>query len=172
MQPSLSRSIDLSRFRHLPLAGDASTRRFFRLVPRNGEEPTLVLMQFEKGEGEKGVRGFVDATRLFEMSQCPVPKILSASTAEGCIVLEDLGDATLEIVAEAAEFPLHLYEEAVDVLIRLHSRSGLYRRRFPEIFSRRMDGARIRMELDFLRRHGLESSPPHTGGGENAVAPS
>ncbi len=74
------------------LAGDASTRRFFRLKPVSG--PTSIVMDYGGPFG--GRTGDQVLTAVFEQAGLPVPAILEAAADPGCLVLEDLGDRMLE----------------------------------------------------------------------------
>jgi len=159
-----------------PLPGDASARKYFRLVPRAGRQPTalreasrtLILMVFE-GTGAAGAgKNFTAATRLFQSLGCPIPEIVhagpaGAGQAGGRFVLEDLGDVTLEQAASGAPFPRPLYERAVELLVRIQSRSRALEGAYPRIFERRLGAERIRFELGYLRSHGLERAAPLAG---------
>jgi N-acetylmuramate 1-kinase len=74
------------------LAGDASTRRFYRLfLPEGG---TRVVMDY--GAPFEGETDDVRLTRIFEQAMLPVPRLFCSLPEAGALVLEDLGDATLE----------------------------------------------------------------------------
>jgi aminoglycoside/choline kinase family phosphotransferase len=152
-----------------PLPGDASTRKYFRLVPRAGHGPSprgtarsLILMVFEGAGAAEAGENFPAATRLFQSLGCPVPGIVHAGTSSAGqagvrFVLEDLGDVTLEQAAAKPPFPRPLYDQALELLIRIQSRSRGMERAYPRIFERRLGAEKIRFELGFLRTHGLES---------------
>lgn len=93
-----------------PLTGDASTRRFFRVAGTGG--PAVVLMDY--GEPFTGETDDVRLSRLFEAAGLPVAHVDEVVGAVGCLVLEDLGDRTLEQAVIDAVSP----EEATDLLRR------------------------------------------------------
>lgn len=100
-----------------PLAGDASTRRYFRLT--DGECASAVLMDAPGGE-VAGIASFLSVARHLRGLGLSAPEILAADTGAGFILMEDLGDALFarQVLADpGSELPL--YEAAVDVLVAL-----------------------------------------------------
>ena len=74
------------------LAADASTRRFHRLyLPAAA---TRVVMDY--GAAFEGETDDVRLARLFEQASLPVAHVLAVFPEAGALVLEDLGDETLE----------------------------------------------------------------------------
>jgi aminoglycoside/choline kinase family phosphotransferase len=74
------------------LAGDASTRKFYRLFTGSGE--SLVVMDYGSPFAEP-----TDDQRLTEIfikGSLPVPRIVEAIPDAGCLLLEDLGRRMLE----------------------------------------------------------------------------
>ncbi|MCH7781160.1 MAG: phosphotransferase, partial [Acidobacteria bacterium] len=94
------------------LAGDASTRRFYRLAPVSGE--TSILMDY--GVPFSGESDDQKLTTIFMRADLPVPAILDAAPNPGCLRLEDLGERMLEDELETAneqgETPKLLLEAA------------------------------------------------------------
>ena len=100
-----------------PLAGDASARRYHRLVGPGG---TAVLMD---APGDKGqdVRPFLRIDAALAAEGLSPPRILAADAAEGFLLLEDLGDALFaRLVDHDPDLERTLYLAATDVLLRLH----------------------------------------------------
>jgi aminoglycoside/choline kinase family phosphotransferase len=81
----------------LPLAGDASNRRYLRL--RRGAE-TAVLMDAPPERGED-VRPFVKIARHLCALGLSAPAILAAQETDGLLLLEDLGDGLFARLAPA-----------------------------------------------------------------------
>ena len=100
----------------LPLAGDASFRRYFRI---QAGERRAVLM--DAPPPHEDVRPFVAvATWLQQIGLVP-PKILGADIERGLLLLEDLGDARMREALDAdPAAERELYETAVDVLVHIH----------------------------------------------------
>lgn len=105
--------------RRVPLAGDASPRRYDRLHRPDGA--TAVLMDADPATGED-VRPFLAIARHLAALGLSPPAILAEDTRHGFLILEDLGDALYARVAAAdpAAEPM-LYDAAVDVLAHLQA---------------------------------------------------
>lgn len=100
------------------LAGDASNRRYDRLVRPDGTRAVLMDAPADKGED---VRPFIAIAQHLTDAGLSAPRILHADTQAGFLLLEDLGDDLFARVLTgqpALEEPL--YTAAVDVLVRLH----------------------------------------------------
>lgn len=114
----LSRQFKDGESRILPLAGDASNRKYYRVI--RGDE-SWVLMSWEPFEA--GNYPFLSVLNHFLRSQVHVPQVISYSEADGLVLLEDLGDLTLERKfweSQNPEFSLPYYRMAIDELIKIH----------------------------------------------------
>ena len=76
-----------------PLAGDASDRRFVRVAPDGGPSRVLVV---HTGPIDPVALPLVAVGELFRRLPVPVPAVLDTDATLGIVVLEDLGDDTLE----------------------------------------------------------------------------
>ena len=74
------------------LPGDASNRRFHRLHLQDGG--TRIVMDY--GSPFEGETDDVRLARIFERAALPVARVLDVLPEAGCLILEDLGDLTLE----------------------------------------------------------------------------
>lgn len=99
--------------RHVPLAGDASSRRYTRLV-RDGE--TAILMEDPEGD----VTLFARLARHLSGLGLSAPRILSEDGAAGLLLIEDLGDGLLARLATDARTERALYLVATEALVTLH----------------------------------------------------
>jgi aminoglycoside/choline kinase family phosphotransferase len=100
----------------LPLAGDASFRRYFRIL---AGERRAVLM--DAPPPQEDVRPFVAVAGWLEQIGLVAPKVLAADIDRGLLLLDDLGDARMREALDAdPEAERELYETAVDVLVHLH----------------------------------------------------
>lgn len=100
-----------------PLAGDASFRRYFRVVDH---DRSAVLM--DAPPPHEDPRPFIAIARWLAERGFAAPAILHEDLDEGLVLLQDFGDARLRETADAApESELRLYEAAVDLLVRLHA---------------------------------------------------
>jgi aminoglycoside/choline kinase family phosphotransferase len=106
-------------FEVIPLAGDASSRRYFRIV--SGSD-AWVLMAWEPFE-DNGHYPFLSVRDHFALHQVAVPQVIAKSPAEGLVLLEDLGDLTLERKFwenQNQDQSLPFYKQTIDELIKMH----------------------------------------------------
>ena len=149
----------------VPLTGDASDRRYFRVLRVDGQSLVLALyaQPFEHGE-----LPFANVAALLREMPLPVPAILGMSGESGIVALEDLGDVTLQAHLGAASEAEHaaLYREAVSLIDTLQRRGiELESARYLP-YRTAFDVEKLTWELDFFVRHFLEAyrgvtlSPP------------
>ncbi len=101
----------------LPLAGDASFRRYFRVVKGDAR---AVLM--DAPPPHEDPRPFVSVAEWLSAHGFSAPAILARDLDEGLLLLEDFGDARLREHLDAApQDEPALYARAVDLLADLHS---------------------------------------------------
>jgi len=100
-----------------PLAGDASARRYFRLV-RGGERAVLMDARTDPA----GTARWLEVAGLLAGYGLRVPRVLAEQAETGLLLLEDFGDATFaRLLADGAD-PVDLLGRGVDVLAHLHAR--------------------------------------------------
>lgn len=104
-----------------PLAGDASARRYYRLIlPETGE--TSVLMDAPPAHGED-IRPFVRIAEVLTQAGFSAPEIMHQDAANGLLLLEDLGDAVFaHLIPDDPTVEERLYVAAVDVLVALNGK--------------------------------------------------
>ncbi len=154
-----------------PLAGDASNRRYFRVLLDAGTFPALVLMQLAEPEAfkqsEEAVSGgaapptelpFVNVHRHLIKAQVPVPQLYHYDQGAGLLYLEDLGDVTLAQACEngvGAQAP-GFYRYAVDVLVNLHLKATFPPDPACVAFGRAFDVPLLMWEFDHFIEYGIE----------------
>ncbi|MEI8394447.1 MAG: tRNA (adenosine(37)-N6)-threonylcarbamoyltransferase complex ATPase subunit type 1 TsaE [Rhodospirillaceae bacterium] len=99
-----------------PLAGDASTRSYQRVIRPDG--PPLIVMRAPHPETE--LLPFIRIAELLRPCGLSVPDIIAADPANGLLVLEDFGDETFAAALDAGAEPEPFYRLATEVLITLH----------------------------------------------------
>jgi hypothetical protein len=105
----------------LPLAGDASFRRYFRVV--RGEQ-TAVLM--DAPPPHEDPRPFVAVAEWLGSVGLSAPQILARDLERGLLLLADFGDWRMrEFLDEDPRRESELYELATDVLVHLHQHSAM-----------------------------------------------
>src|SRR4051794_12884966 len=99
----------------VPLTGDASDRKYFRVLLSGGESMVLAL---HAGPIEFQTLPFANVAALLQQMPLPVPAILGHANAEGVVALQDLGDVTLQAWLDAAGSAGRgaLYREAIDLI--------------------------------------------------------
>jgi len=119
----------------VPLEGDASNRRYYRLHVKGGLAPSFILMQLADPEGFKASEEAVNAS-VSEVSELPflnvwrplanagmsVPKVHFYDEMAGLVYLEDFGDVTLyQACVEGGEPAIQKwYPRAIDALVHMH----------------------------------------------------
>ncbi|MCW3847595.1 phosphotransferase [Sphingomonas sp. LB-2] len=100
----------------LPVAGDASFRRYFRAV-MGGRSAILM----DAPPPHEDPRPFISIAKWLTGKGFAAPAILHEDLEQGLVLIEDFGDARMrETVDAAPESELRLYEAAIDILIDLH----------------------------------------------------
>ena len=140
----------------VPLTGDASDRRYVRILLRDA--PSQVLAVYPQAfEVER--LPFANVTRLMAAMPVPVPAILGHSNELGILALQDLGDVTLQAHLGAATRAEHaaLYRQAVTLIVKMQQRGR-------ELASDRylpygiaFDVEKLSWELQFFVKHFLEA---------------
>lgn len=139
----------------IPLTGDASDRRYFRVILRDGRTMVLAL---HVGPIDFATLPFANVCDLLQQMRLPVPAILDHADALGILALRDLGDVTLQAHLGAAPPSEHaaLYREAVSLIDQLQ-------RRGVEMASPRylpygiaFDVEKLTWELNFFAKHFLQ----------------
>src|SRR3954453_338462 len=105
----------------LPLAGDASFRRYFRVVQ---DDRSAVLM--DAPPPHEDPRPFVNVAEWLASVGLTAPQILPRDLDKGLLLLGDFGDWRLrEFLDEDPSREVELYELATDVLVHLHQHAPM-----------------------------------------------
>lgn len=142
-----------------PLSGDASDRQYYRI---NWEKPgpqSLVLMKLPQRPSPSQLPFIQVQGHLFSIG-VPVPKLYDYYPELGLVLLEDLGEITLEdkvknclTIKEEIEA---LYLEALDILLQMQlqgSRPGPVN---CPAFQLEFDGAKFIYELNFFKQYMIQ----------------
>jgi N-acetylmuramate 1-kinase len=142
------------------VAGDASTRRFFRAASGRS---TAILMAHERPL-EANAPLFSNH-RILSTIGAPVPAIISSDLPHGLVLVEDLGDVTLQryLSAKAAAAAPPLYRQACDLIALMQAKAPTALQ--PDDFAAQnaLDRERFLFELDHFHRHfilGLRGMTP------------
>ncbi|MCC7181398.1 MAG: phosphotransferase [Acidobacteria bacterium] len=136
----------------VPLTGDASDRRYFRVLLADRDP---VVLSLHAGPIDVATLPFVLVARLMRAIPLPVPAILHHSNALGVLGLQDLGDVTLQAhlgVASRAEHAA-LYRQAVGFIATLQQRGReLASSEYPP-YGVAFDVEKLTWELEFFVKH-------------------
>jgi len=136
------------------IAGDASTRRFYRATA--GKKAGVLIVHPEPLTQDAPL---FSNHRVLESIGAPVPGILASDPVHGLVLTEDLGDVTVQKhlmctrsdrrLAEAGR----LYRDACDLIVRLHRKGAAAL--VPGDFAATcaLDRERFLFELDHFHRH-------------------
>lgn len=129
----------------VPLAGDASTRRYWRVsgavlmeAPRDPKLPT-----------------FVTVAAWLRDQGLHAPEVLGVDETDGLVLLEDLGDDLLSLRLQAGELELPLYRLVLDAMLRWQSVT-------PPDFLPPFDDATLIDQVSLFLEHGCPDGDPGT----------
>jgi aminoglycoside/choline kinase family phosphotransferase len=140
----------------VPLTGDASDRRYFRVLLR--DEPSQVLAVHPGPVAFDSVP-FVNVARLLSAMPVPIPRILDCADALGIMALTDLGDVTLQAHVGAASPAQHeaLYRQAVTFINTIQRRGRELASPTYVPYGIFFDVEKLTWELQFFTKHFLEA---------------
>ncbi len=140
----------------VPLSGDASDRRYFRVLLRDAPSQVLAV---HPGPIAFDALPFVNVARLLNAIPVPVPRILAHSDAIGIIALEDLGDVTLQAHVGTASPAEHaaLYKQAVTFISTIQRRGRELVSPDYIPYGIAFDVEKLTWELQFFTKHFLEA---------------
>jgi len=159
VDPRLSQYLDQQRLtsrviKVVPLTGDASDRRYFRVLLR-GERP--IVLALHQGPIDVDTMPFVAVASLMAQVPLPVPAVLHHSNELGILAQQDLGDVTLQAHLGAATAAEHaaLYRQAVAFIARLQQRGPELESDAYPPYNVSFDVEKLTWELEFFVRHYL-----------------
>ncbi len=143
------------------LQGDASSRTYYR-VCRDGRSVIVMRLADDPLKSDEVVDGerprsvpFLEVGAWLRRGGVPIPEVLHADLDAGVIVLEDLGDRTVERALAEGEDKAALYREAVRLMVAMHAHAA----RDPDpdciCFRRRFGKGLLRWELEHFYEYGL-----------------
>jgi N-acetylmuramate 1-kinase len=158
-----------------PLAGDASSRRYYRARLRGAGAPsTMIVMELPAGsalplsseelaifkDGPKELP-FLNMHRFLMAIGVNVPKLLGQWEADRLLFLEDLGDTALwdRVQGLAEGEVIAWYRKALDELLKLQFRGTAARDDRCIAFQQRFDAQLYMWEFEHFIEWGLEKRP-------------
>jgi aminoglycoside/choline kinase family phosphotransferase len=139
----------------VPLTGDASDRKYFRIIPADG--PSIVIA-LHSDAIDFAALPFANVAGLLRRIPLPVPDILGHSDSLGIVALQDLGDVTLQahLGAESPAEHAALYRQAVALIEQLQRRGAELASREYVPYGIAFDREKLTWELEFFTKHFIE----------------
>jgi hypothetical protein len=105
----------------LPLAGDASFRRYFRVV--DGARRAVLM---DAPPPHEDPRPFIEIAQWLVAHGFAAPRIHGIDLDQGLVLIEDFGDDRMREAADAdPSREQGLYESAIDILVALHAEDAV-----------------------------------------------
>jgi aminoglycoside/choline kinase family phosphotransferase len=142
--------------RVVPLTGDASDRKYFRIILPDAES---IVLSLYSSAFDFATLSFVNVARLLETMPVPIPRVLGHAEDLGVLALEDLGDVTLQAHLGAATPAEHaaLYRQAVALIATLQRRGAELESPDYLPYGIAFDVDKLTWEMDFFIKHFLEA---------------
>lgn len=145
------------------LPGDASNRSYFRVRQESGSQSWMIMklalepFKSEEGQGAGTVRRlpFSEVSEYLSRGGIGVPAILAEEVDRGFLVLEDLGDVTVERALVAGGSKVELYQWAIDVLVDMQAWALSNPDPVNIAFNRRFDADLLLWEFEHFYEWGL-----------------
>ena len=158
----------------LELAGDASTRRYYRVRTAPGAHlPSVVVMRYPDAVPPGEELPFLNVHRYLGKAGVPVPSVYRSDPGARLLFLEDAGDTMLEDAfrQHGAGGCLPLYEQCVEILVRIQSEGtrALDGEAIPPRLA--FDVPKFAWEIDFFFEHAVRGfgGIPLNEGEERAI---
>jgi N-acetylmuramate 1-kinase len=140
------------------IPGDASTRRYYRVLTREASRKSYVLMRMDAPFSDQAMNlPFLVVQRHLASAGVDVPAVFDVDSSRGFVLLEDLGDVTLlrrlqEV--SSADVERHLYERVIDSLVHLQVYASPSRNPAEiEAYKLRFDHQKLMWEVGFTIEH-------------------
>ena len=132
------------------LAGDASNRKYFRIITI--EKNYIVCLYEKENLGE--MFDFIDVQKIFQENHIDVPMIYDFDLKSGYFILEDLGDVTfLNKLASLKEDDkeLDFYKMAMEKILKI---SAIDSKKYNHsMFKKAFDREKLMSEVNFSVKH-------------------
>ena len=102
-------------FKIYPIAGDASFRKFYRII-LNKKSKIIVSTQKEK---YKNLISYVAINRFLRKNNILAPKLITRNYQKGIIIIEDFGNNTFNKILLKKKNKINTYKKIVDLLIKI-----------------------------------------------------
>jgi len=107
--------INLMEFKILPIAGDASFRKFYRLKSKKNSK----IIIFASKEKYINLVAYSAINNFLIKNKIIAPKIYEHNLSKGILIVEDFGDTTFNKILVKKNNKLSIYKKLVDLLIKI-----------------------------------------------------
>lgn len=135
------------------LAGDASARKYYRVIK---DDKTWILMFWEPFEEDK--YPFISVQKHFQLAGVNVPETVSVGGDLGVMLLNDLGDLTLERKfweSSSEQDSKSFYLKSIDELIKIH-RTATELKVSSTATTTQFNTAKFVWEMNYAKEHLIE----------------
>lgn len=153
------------------LFGEASYREYFRILTEG--DKTYVVMKLAPGKQSiseeitdtntipqnlRSENSFLNMARYLNEQGLPVPQVYGDKLKDGLILLQDLGDKTLESLLSNCNEAMRLffYQQAIDLLVQLQLAGEEHTNENCLAFHRRFDAPLLEWEFEHFLEYGIE----------------
>lgn len=121
--------LKIDRFQALP--GDASFRRYYRIIGQFPGQSSQAYIVMDAPTTLEKTQDFIDVATLLSQLGLRVPQIIRQSTDAGFLLLEDFGDSLLlnQLNVHSVN---HYYQMAMDILLHLQHQAKTITTHLPE----------------------------------------
>ncbi|MCG3174541.1 MAG: N-acetylmuramate/N-acetylglucosamine kinase [Myxococcota bacterium] len=152
------------------LKGDASTRSYYRALVgakgKPGQSYVVMVLPGDAAKSEEASKGkapkelpFLNVHRYLKSKDLPVPEIHHEAIKEGFLILEDLGDETMErwLLSHKPDEWAEAYARAVDLLVDMQAATEDAAKSSCVAKTRSFDNELLMWECDHFIEFGIEA---------------
>ena len=103
------------KFKIVPIAGDASFRKFYRLV---SEKKNKIIISAQQNKYQN-LTAYVAINNFLRKNKILAPKLIDYNYAKGLISIEDFGDNTFYQILLKKKNKLNIYKKIVNLLLKI-----------------------------------------------------
>ena len=116
----LSNICQFNLLNFMPLTGDASSRRYYRIYGHFPETAPKNYMLMDSPSPQEKIDEFVKISKILQDFDIRVPDIIQKNLLDGFLILEDFGDKLLLDMVNNDTSDL-FYHRAIDIIVNLQS---------------------------------------------------
>ena len=110
------------KFKILPIKGDASFRKFYRLLSKKNK-----IIITAKREKYKNLIAYLAVNRFLRNNKILAPKLYEINFPKGIMVIEDFGDSSFYNLIFKKKHKFTIYKKLVDLLIKIQKIKPKYK---------------------------------------------